>query len=107
MEDKNWTVQIRITEDGDDTRAEAVLTTQDTATQDTAQGTSQDTATVTGRGVAHRNPIDRPIPEIGDELAASRALEDLAIRLHDIASDDIVELAGPVDQGGSRAWERP
>ncbi|MEY9991097.1 hypothetical protein ABIE67_003129 [Streptomyces sp. V4I8] len=106
MEDKNWTVQIRITEDGDDTRAEAVLTTQDTA-QDTAQGTSQDTATVTGRGVAHRNPIDRPIPEIGDELAASRALEDLAIRLHDIASDDIVELAGPVDQGGSRAWERP
>ncbi|AZQ34537.1 MULTISPECIES: DUF1876 domain-containing protein [Streptomyces] len=98
MEDKNWTVRIHITEDGDDTRAEAVLTTQDPA-----EGTS----TVTGRGVAHRNPIDRPIPEIGDELAASRALEDLAIRLHDIASDDIVELAGPVDRGGSQAWERP
>ncbi|WP_369169131.1 DUF1876 domain-containing protein [Streptomyces sp. R28] len=98
MEDKNWTVRIHITEDGDDTRAEAVLTTQ---------GTPQDPSTVTGRGVAHRNPIDRPIPEIGDELAASRALEDLAIRLHDIASDDIVELAGPVDQRGSRAWETP
>ncbi|MDF3142267.1 MULTISPECIES: DUF1876 domain-containing protein [unclassified Streptomyces] len=102
MEDKNWTVRIHITEDGDDTRAEAVLTTQDAS-----QNASQDTPAVTGRGVAHRNPIDRPIPEIGDELAASRALEDLAIRLHDIASDDIVELAGPVDQGGSRAWETP
>lgn len=89
MEDKNWTVRIHITEDGDDTRAEAVLTTEDTP---------QDLLTVTGRGVAHRNPIDRPIPEIGDELAASRALEDLAIRLHDIASDDIVELTGPVDR---------
>ncbi|MFE0251219.1 DUF1876 domain-containing protein [Streptomyces sp. NPDC059010] len=99
MEDKNWTVRIHITEDGDDTRAEAVLTTQETP---------QDMMAVTGRGVAHRNPIDRPIPEIGDELAASRALEDLAIRLHDIASDDIVQLAGPLDaQGGSRAWERP
>ncbi|MBQ0881516.1 dsRBD fold-containing protein [Streptomyces sp. RT42] len=40
--------------------------------------------------------MDRPIPEIGDELAASRALEDLAIRLHDVAADDIVMLTGPV-----------
>ncbi|MFJ8537704.1 dsRBD fold-containing protein [Streptomyces sp. NPDC093591] len=104
MEDKNWTVRIHITEDGDDTRAEAVLTTQDTS-QDTPEG---GTPAVTGRGVAHRNPIDRPIAEIGDELAASRALEDLAIRLHDIASDDIVQLAGPADQGGGgRAWETP
>ncbi|WP_405910441.1 MULTISPECIES: dsRBD fold-containing protein [unclassified Streptomyces] len=35
------------------------------------------------------------ITEEGDELAASRALEDLAIRLHDVVSDDIVQLAGP------------
>ncbi|MGW6954396.1 DUF1876 domain-containing protein [Streptomyces chartreusis] len=98
MEDKHWTVRIHITEDGDDTRAEAVLTTQDTP---------EDLMTVTGRGVAHRNPVDRPIPEIGDELAASRALEDLAIRLHDVASDDIVNMAGPADREGSRAWERP
>ncbi|WP_432190788.1 DUF1876 domain-containing protein [Streptomyces sp. bgisy027] len=98
MEDKQWTVRIHITEDGDDTRAEAVLTTQDTP---------EDLMVVTGRGVAHRNPVDRPIPEIGDELAASRALEDLAIRLHDVASDDIVNLTGPADREGSRAWERP
>ncbi|MGW6733041.1 DUF1876 domain-containing protein [Streptomyces sp. NPDC055013] len=98
MEDKHWTVRIHITEDGDDTRAEAVLTTQ---------GTPEDRQAVTGRGTAHRNPVDRSVPEIGDELAASRALQDLATRLRDLASDDIVQLAGPVDQDGSLAWERP
>ncbi|MFJ8631184.1 DUF1876 domain-containing protein [Streptomyces sp. NPDC093568] len=89
MEDKNWTVRIHITEDGDNTRAEAVLTTDDTP---------DDMIAVTGRGVARRNPLDRPVPEIGDELAACRALEDLSIRLHDIAADDIVQLTGPVDR---------
>ncbi|GGZ19778.1 DUF1876 domain-containing protein [Streptomyces poonensis] len=82
METKQWTVQIYLTEDGDETHARAVLTTRDTST-------------LTGRGTARRNPVDRPIPEIGDELAASRALEDLAIRLHDVAADDIIQLAGP------------
>ncbi|WP_181387504.1 DUF1876 domain-containing protein [Streptomyces sp. Act143] len=86
MEAKQWTVHIYISEEGDETHARAVLATRDTSK-------------LTGRGLARRNPIDRPIPEIGDELAASRALEDLAIRLHDVAADDIVELAGPV-----RAW---
>ncbi|MET7380598.1 DUF1876 domain-containing protein [Streptomyces sp. NPDC005526] len=90
MEAKQWTVQIFITEDGDDTHARAVLSTRDTAT-------------LTGRGAARRNPIDRPIPEIGDELAVSRALEDLSVRLHDVAADDIVELAGPVDAGPVQA----
>ncbi|GHC56973.1 hypothetical protein GCM10010349_24610 [Streptomyces flavofungini] len=84
MEAKQWTVQIYISEEGDETRARAVLTVGDTSS-------------VSGRGVARRNPIDRPVPEIGDELAASRALEDLAIRLHDVASDDIVQLTGPVE----------
>ncbi|MEV6999638.1 DUF1876 domain-containing protein [Streptomyces sp. NPDC093982] len=103
MEDKHWTVRIHITEDGDDTRAEAVLTLEELTTQDTPE----DMQAVTGRGTAHRNPVDRSVPEIGDELAASRALQDLAVRLHDLASDDIVQLAGPVDQDGSLAWERP
>lgn len=80
---KEWTVRIHITEEGDETHARAVLATRATST-------------VIGKGVARRNPVDRPIPEIGDELAASRALEDLAIRLHDVASDDIVQLTGPV-----------
>ncbi|MFJ9032459.1 DUF1876 domain-containing protein [Streptomyces sp. NPDC102274] len=84
MESKEWTVRIHITEDGDETKADAVLTTRDTSR-------------IAGRGMARRNPIDRTVPEIGDELAASRALEDLAIRLHDVASDDIVDLAGPAE----------
>ncbi|MEG3627889.1 DUF1876 domain-containing protein [Streptomyces poriticola] len=84
MDTKQWTVQIYISEDGDDTRAQAVLSTRDTST-------------LTGRGLARRNPIDRPVPEIGDELAVSRALEDLAIRLHDVAADDIVMLTGPAE----------
>ncbi|WP_329528693.1 DUF1876 domain-containing protein [Streptomyces sp. NBC_01462] len=84
MEAKQWSVQIYISEDGDATHARAVLTTRDTAA-------------ITGRGVARRNPGDRPTPEIGDELAASRALDDLAIRLRDVASADIVQLAGPAD----------
>ncbi|MEU3085965.1 dsRBD fold-containing protein [Streptomyces massasporeus] len=58
--------------------------------------TTRDTSAVTGRGTARRNPIDRPVPEIGDELAVSRALEELAVRLHDGAADDIVMLTGPV-----------
>lgn len=85
MEAKQWTVQIYLTENDDETHARAVLTTRDTST-------------VTGKGVSRRNPIDRPVPEIGDELAVSRALEDLAVRLHDVAADDIVQLAGPLER---------
>ncbi|MEU6394685.1 DUF1876 domain-containing protein [Streptomyces sp. NPDC046939] len=85
MAAKEWTVRINITEEGDETRARAVLT---------APGSSM---TLFGRGAARRNPIDRPVPEIGDELAVSRALADLAQRVHGVATDDFVELAGPVD----------
>ncbi|MBO1333027.1 DUF1876 domain-containing protein [Streptomyces sp. VRA16 Mangrove soil] len=82
---KEWHVRIRLSERDDETYAEAELT---------AAGSS---LSVTGRGTARRNPIDRPVPEIGDELAVSRALEDLALRLHDVAADDIVELTGPAE----------
>ncbi|MFJ8932887.1 MULTISPECIES: DUF1876 domain-containing protein [unclassified Streptomyces] len=97
MAAKEWTVRIHITEEGDETRARADLV---------APGSSM---TVTGRGSARRNPIDRPVPEIGDELAVGRALEDLALRLHDVAVDDIVELTGPVGPVHRTApgWESP
>jgi hypothetical protein len=45
--------------------------------------------------VARLNPADRSVPEIGDELAAGRALEDLGARLHEAASHDFAYLAGP------------
>lgn len=81
MEAKQWDINIYISEDGTDTVARAVLRTRDTE--------------VSGTGRARRNPIDRDIPEIGDELAVSRALSDLAERLHLVASNDIAAFSGP------------
>ncbi|PRX04279.1 UNVERIFIED_ORG: uncharacterized protein DUF1876 [Actinomadura viridilutea] len=84
MKAKHWNVDIFIGESDDDTetRARAVLN---------AGGS----VTVTGYGQARRNPIDRPVPEIGDELAACRALTDLADRLRAVAGEDIARMAGP------------
>ncbi|MGW5162447.1 DUF1876 domain-containing protein [Nonomuraea wenchangensis] len=76
MKAKQWSVQIYLAEDGDDTKARAVLTTRD--------GSG-----LTGMGRARRNPSDRAVPEIGDELAASRALADLAGKLATVTQRDI------------------
>ncbi|WP_433225622.1 dsRBD fold-containing protein [Microtetraspora malaysiensis] len=76
MEAKQWSIQVYITEEDDKTSARAVLTTRD------------DTH-VAGVGHAHRNPADPSVPEIGDELAAARALADLADKLFAISSGDI------------------
>ncbi|TKT09042.1 DUF1876 domain-containing protein [Streptomyces galbus] len=86
VEGKQWTVRVHITEDGDETRARAVLS-------------GRDTSSVAGTGVAHRNPDDPPAPEVGDELAACRALEDLAARLRDLAADGAGRPPAP-----ARAW---
>jgi hypothetical protein len=45
--------------------------------------------TLEGFGRARRNPMDREVPEIGEELAAARALRDLADRLLNATSDDL------------------
>jgi hypothetical protein len=82
MQATEWTVSIFIEEDGIDvTRAQAVLR-------------SGDRVELRGSGHARRNPIDRPVNEIGDELAVSRALADLSHRLLDAAMGDIEQLAG-------------
>jgi hypothetical protein len=81
MHAKRWTVTINIDEvDDNRTRAHAVLET----------GGSM---RITGEGYARRNPTDRPVPEIGDELAAGRALSDLAHHLLDVAADDVAAFA--------------
>ncbi|SEL48452.1 dsRBD fold-containing protein [Streptacidiphilus jiangxiensis] len=82
MKTKQWTVTVTIDEDDTRTEARAVMT-------------DAGAPMATGRGVARRNPADRSVPDIGDELAAGRALEDLAQRLHDMASHDFAYLAGP------------
>ncbi|MFF4622461.1 DUF1876 domain-containing protein [Nonomuraea jabiensis] len=89
MEAKQWTVQVYISEDGDDTCARAVLTTRDGAG-------------LTGTGRAYRNPADPSVPEIGDELAASRALADLAGKLAVLTQRDIAEVASSPVPG--RSW---
>jgi hypothetical protein len=73
---KSWSVEIFIGEHEGQTRAVARLHTDDR------------TALV-GTGLARLNPSDRDVPEIGDELAAARALSDLAHRLLETAADDI------------------
>lgn len=70
-----WKIKLHLFEHEDHTTARAVLET----------GAN----TLAGEGIARRNPHDRPVPEIGDELAAARALTDLAERLMSAARTDI------------------
>jgi hypothetical protein len=82
---KTWTVQVFIEEERGRTRAEAVLRTGD------------DTS-LRGTGGARRNPSDPEVPEIGDELATSRALADLAHQLLEAAASDVeAAVGGPVE----------
>jgi hypothetical protein len=76
MSTKTWTVQLTLEEEGDDTRVEATLR-------------PDDIKEVRGRGVSRRNPRDESEPKIGDELAAARALSDLAHQLLAAAAADI------------------
>jgi hypothetical protein len=73
---KRWTVDVFIDEDEGRTYADARL------------HTGADTHLV-GVGRARLNPADRNIPEIGDELAAARALSDLSQVLLVTATTDI------------------
>ena len=80
MREKRWHVEVHIDEDDDGrTRATARLRTGDETR-------------ISGTGVARRNPADRAVPEIGDELAVSRALSDLAHNLLECAAGDIEAL---------------
>jgi len=82
---KSWSVQIDLGEHDGMTRAVARLHTGDRAS-------------LTGTGAARLNPADRDVPEIGDELAAARALSELAHALLEAAADDISNvLDEPVD----------
>ena len=75
LEDR-WMVEIDIDERDGETHAEARLKTRDTEK-------------LRGHGRARCNPADWDVPEIGAELAASRALSDLAHRLLGAAATDI------------------
>lgn len=71
-----WKVRLHLFEEDDGTtKAHLVLNT----------GTTE----LTGHGAAHCHPADANIPEIGDELAVGRALNDLAGQLLQVAERDI------------------
>ena len=75
-----WSVTLHLSEDDGNSIVRAVLTTHDSE--------------LTGRGAARCNPSDKDVPQIGDELAASRALSDLAHQLLDAAARDIEAATG-------------
>jgi hypothetical protein len=76
---KHWTVDIDIDEHDGRTRAIARL------------GQQGDDRLV-GVGLARLNPVDRDVPEIGDELAVARALSELAHNLLEVAAGDIEQV---------------
>jgi len=71
----NWPVEISLHEEDGKTRAEARLI--------------KEGAGVTGRGLARRNPDDQEVMQIGEEIAAARALSDLAHQLLNDAAGQI------------------
>jgi len=76
MTTKTWTVQVRLDETDDDTVAHAVLSVENRTE-------------ISGRGMSRRNPSDESEPRIGEELAAARALSDIAHQLLAVAASDI------------------
>jgi hypothetical protein len=75
---KRWTVDIVIDEHEEERRTHAH-----------ARLNTADRTDLRGDGEARRNPGDREVPEIGDELAVARALSELAHRLLEAAAADI------------------
>lgn len=71
-----WQVEIGFLEDSDHTQAIAVLKTPDGRE-------------LRGLGQSKRNPEDRPVTEIGEEVAGARALSSLAHELLNYAASQI------------------
>jgi len=71
-----WLVKLYITEIDGQTHAEARLV-------------MPDEGELSGRGEARRNPADREITQAGEQIAAARALSDLAGKLLHTAATSI------------------
>lgn len=71
-----WIIELRFDEDIDRTQAVATLRTP---------GGRE----LHGHGQARRNPVDRPQPRIGEEVAGARALSSLAHDLLEYAAGEI------------------
>lgn len=71
-----WTVQLSFDEDSDRTHA-------------VAQVRLPSGQELRGHGQSRRNPMDRPMPRIGEEVAGARALSNLAHELLELAATEI------------------
>jgi hypothetical protein len=80
MENADVDIRMHFTEDEDHTEARASLVLRG--------------ATFTGWGRSRRNPLDPNVPVVGEELAAARALSDLAHKLLDGAAEVITDFSG-------------
>jgi hypothetical protein len=74
----SWPVEISLREEGRVTRAEARL--------------AMDGPGMVGSGLARRNPDDQAATQIGEEIAAARALSDLAHQLLSYAAGQSEEI---------------
>jgi hypothetical protein len=72
-----WPIEISLHEEDRETRAEVRLT--------------KDSVGIVGHGLARRNPDDQEVTQIGEEIAAARALSDLA---HQLLSDAAGQVEG-------------
>ncbi|MGI9538834.1 MAG: dsRBD fold-containing protein [Miltoncostaeaceae bacterium] len=79
--EKDLTLSIHVKEDDTDTMAHAVLN---------LRGDHFESV-----GKARRNPVDQPMPVIGEELALARALQDLAVQVTEAAHEKIETFLKP------------
>ena len=77
----SWPVEISLYEEDGNTRAEARL--------------ARDGVGMTGHGFARRHPEDQEVTQVGEEIAAARALSDLA---HQLLSDAAGQIEGITHQ---------
>jgi len=80
MPEQSWAVNISFTEEGDRTRADAIL---ELASQK-----------FHGFGQAKRAPADPNVPVVGQDLAAARALSDPSHKLLEAAAERIESFEG-------------
>jgi hypothetical protein len=71
-----WMIEMRFEEDPSHCHAVAVLR-------------SPAGRELRGHGTARRNPVDRPVARIGEEVAGARALSNLAHELLEYAANEI------------------
>jgi|SRR6185369_9585261 len=88
---KTWNVAVTLTEDEGRTRAEAHL--HGAGATNLGGGTKAGDE-LRAVGLARCHPNDADVPVIGDEVAVSRALSDLAHQLLDTAAHNIESRTG-------------